>query len=70
MDIVVKLQDLQAVGDNLKAVQIGDLLVFVIDTSKNIGPSSSGKMLGIGSTGGFASVPGGLKANVYVGKKA
>ena len=67
-NLVVK--DLQVVGDNIKASLVDNQLVLVIDITKNIGPSSSGKMIGYGSTGGFASLPGGFKGNVYIGKKA
>lgn len=67
--INVNTDDMSEVGENLKAAKQGSLLVLVIDTSEEIGPSSSGKMMGLASTGGFAGFPGGLKGNVYVGKK-
>lgn len=69
MDETIKLQDLQPAGDNVRAGMVGSLLVIVIDTAEEIGPSSSGKMMGIASTGGFTTLPGGLKGNLYVGKK-
>jgi hypothetical protein len=67
--IVINTSALQDVGDNVKAVQQGSLLVIVIDTTHDIGVSSTGKMIGKGSTGGFASLPGNLKGNIYVGRK-
>ena len=60
---------MQEVGENVKATKQGSLLVIVIDTSVEIGPSSSGKMMGYGSTGGFSALPGNLKGNIYVGRK-
>jgi hypothetical protein len=67
--ITVNPDTMQEVGDNIKATKQGNLLVLVIDTSVEIGPSSTGKMMGNGSTGGFASLPGNLKGNVFVGRK-
>jgi len=68
--LTIDLSKAVPAGENLLAVQVGDLLVLVTDTTKDIGPSSSGKMAGIASTGGFQALPGGLKGNVYVGRKA
>jgi len=68
--ISVEESVLSEVGNNVKAALVGKLLVLVIDTSKNLGPSSTGKMIGVGNTGGFAPLPAGLKGNIYVGKKA
>lgn len=68
--ITINTDSMMQVGDNVKAAKQGSLLVLVIDTSEEIGPSSSGKMIGHGSTGGFASLPGNLKGNIYVGRKA
>lgn len=68
--ITVNPDAMQEVGDNVKAAKQGDLLVLVIDTSVEIGLSSSGKMMGHGSTAGFTQMPGGLKGNVWIGRKA
>jgi len=68
--ISVNLKDAKAVGENLKIVKQDDLLIIVVDTTKEIGASSSGKMIGIASTGGFTAVPGQLKMNLYLGRKA
>ena len=68
--ITIDTNSLSEVGENIKAVVTDGQLVLVINTKENIGPSSSGKMIGVGSTGGFAVLPGGLKGNIYVGKKA
>jgi hypothetical protein len=56
------------VGEGLKAILVGDTLVLLVDTKHDIGPSKSGKMEGVASTGGFAKLPAGLKGNVYVGR--
>lgn len=68
--LTVDLSTAVEAGQNIKAVMVGTNLVLVIDTTKSIGPSASGKMTGIGSTSGFAGLPGGLKGNIYIGKKA
>lgn len=57
-------------GSNVKAVQIGNKLVLVIDLTQDLGLSSSGKMRAVGNTSGFQNMPGGLRGNVYIGKKA
>lgn len=57
-------------GENLQAVVKDSKLILVMDLKVNLGPSSTGKMLGIASTGGFALFPGGLKGNLYIGRKA
>jgi len=60
--------DLKPIGENIKAGLSGKLLVLVIDTTEEIGESSTGKMMGVASTEGFARFPGELKGNVYIGK--
>ncbi len=67
--ITINPDTMQEVGENVRATKQGNLLVLVIDTTNEIGLSSTGKMMGLGSTGGFQALPGGLKGNVYVGKK-
>jgi hypothetical protein len=69
-EIKVNPETMQEVGDNVRAAKVGSALVIVIDTTQEIGLSSTGKMMGLGSTGGFQALPGGLKGNVYVGRKA
>jgi hypothetical protein len=56
-------------GSNVKAMMEGTTLILVIDTTKDLGVSSTGKMRACANTGGFQGLPGGLKGNVYVGKK-
>ncbi len=56
-------------GSNVKAMMDGTTLILVIDTTKDLGVSSTGKMRACANTGGFQGLPGGLKGNVYVGKK-
>jgi hypothetical protein len=67
--ITIDESKLMMVGDGLKVADQDGKLILVVDKSNDIGPSSSGKMTGIASTGGFATIPGGLKVNVYIGKK-
>jgi hypothetical protein len=57
------------VGQNLSYLRVGDTLVLLVDTTKAIGPSASGKMLGVASTNGFTVVEDGLKLNLYLGKR-
>ena len=59
----------ERVGENVKCLRQDGKLILVIDEGVEIGPSSSGKMMGIASTGGFAAIPGGRKLNLYLGKK-
>jgi hypothetical protein len=67
----IDLSNLSVLSQNLSATVQDGKLILVIDLSKNIGLSSSGKMIGIASTGGFQAVPGTpAKINLYVGKKA
>jgi hypothetical protein len=68
-DLTVKLRDAREVGDNILAVEVDGMLVLIIDPATTIGESASGKMMGIASTGGFVQIPGGLKMNLYAGKK-
>lgn len=67
--ITINPNQLSPVGQNAAAAQIGTLLILVIDTSETIGLSSTGKMMGVASTGGFTSLPGNLKGNIYIGRK-
>jgi hypothetical protein len=70
----ITLTDTESAGDNVRAATVTEggksYLVLLIDMSKDLGPSASGKMRGIASTGGFASIANGVKLNLYVGKKA
>jgi hypothetical protein len=65
----VELEKASAVGQNVRVLEVDGLLVLVIDPSVSIGPSSSGKMIGVASTGGFAVLPNGMKMNLYLGKR-
>lgn len=76
-EITIDAKELIVVGQNVNAVQKGSTLILVIDLDKTIGLSKSGKMMGIGSTGGFAPVAHVAKSprdkavsiNVWVGEK-
>jgi len=54
--------------ENVKITQKGDKMTIEIDTSKRLGPSASGKTIGIASTKGNKAVEGGIfiGLNVYV----
>jgi hypothetical protein len=67
--ITLNEEQLVEVGSNIKAVQQGNLLILVIDVREELGPSSTGKMTGVGSTGGFTRFPANLSGNVYIGRK-
>jgi hypothetical protein len=67
--LTINTDQMREVGDNVLATVQDGKLILVMDTSVDLGPSSSGKMTGIASTGGFQGFPGGLKGNVYIGKK-
>jgi hypothetical protein len=70
--ITIDENNLTEVGENIMSTISKDsgVLVLVIDITKEIGESSSGKMMGIGSTGGFVPVPGTkAKMNLYIGTK-
>jgi hypothetical protein len=69
--ITVEAKNLTEAGENVRVGVVNNLLVVVVDLTKNLGPSSTGKMHGVGSTGGFQKLPvPGMKLNLYVGKKA
>lgn len=70
MEIKIDTDEMNEVGDNLSAVKVGNYLILVTDTTVDIGPSKSGKMDGIASTGGFARLSSGINGNVYIGKPA
>lgn len=70
MSTTVDISKAQPVSDNLKALVDGNTLILVIDMNGDVGPSASGKMRGVVSTGGFTAFPNGLKGNVYIGRKA
>jgi hypothetical protein len=71
--MTIDLSQATEVGENIKATIVTEggkkLLVLIMETGKDIGPSSSGKMTGVASTGGFQRLPDGLTGNVYVGRK-
>ena len=67
--LTINTEEMREVGDNLIATVQGNTMILVLDLTKDLGPSSSGKMRGIANTGGFAAFPNGLKGNVYIGKK-
>lgn len=67
--IMVDESKMTEVGMNVLATELNDKIVIVIQKDKQIGLSSTGKMMGIASTGGFTALPGGLKGNIYIGRK-
>ena len=70
MEIEFNTDSFREFGDNIRADLVGGKLIIVIDTEQEIGLSSTGKMMGVASTGGFIKLPGGLKGNIYIGKSS
>jgi hypothetical protein len=71
----IKTEDLKPVADNVEIMQAMNKLFIVVDLEKTVGLSSSGKMMGIASTGGFLSLVGvtstrgkRIKMNMYIGE--
>jgi hypothetical protein len=56
-------------GFELKIGEVNGLIVIIIDPTVEIGESSTGKMMGVASTGGFTKLSGALSGNIYIGKK-
>lgn len=73
MTIAFDPEKLQPLGDNISVTQVEDKLIIVVDLKEEIGLSSTGKMMGIASSGGFTLVPltypEKIKMNLYVGKR-
>ena len=67
--ITIDESNTSEVGENVKAAVVDGRLVLVIDPKVSLGPSSSGKMIGVANTGGFAPFPLGLRGNIYFGRK-
>ena len=70
MKIEIDTDKMSEVGENLLAAVESGKLILVLDTQYQGDLSSSGKMRTVASTSGFALLPGSLKGNVYIGKKA
>ena len=71
MEIKIEFEAAKEIGidSNVLAIQQEQYLILVIDTSKDLGLSSTGKMRAVANTGGFQVMPGGLHGNIYIGKK-
>lgn len=73
-DVNIKSEDLKFVADNVEITQAMNKLIIVVDLEKTVGLSSSGKMMGIASTGGFTALPvtstrgKKIKMNMYIGE--
>ena len=70
MKIEIDTEKMQQVGENLAAIEQDGKLILVLDTQYQGELSSTGKMRTVASTGGFTTLPGNLKGNVYIGRKA
>jgi len=68
--INLTLENMTEVGENIRVVKQDKYLILVIDTTVDLGPSINGKMRATGNSHGFTALPGGLKGNIYIGKKA
>ena len=71
--MTIDLTATQELGENLRGQIVTEngqtYLVLVIKPAETHGDSSTGKMETIASSGGFVPLPGGLRGNVYIGKK-
>lgn len=68
--ITIETKNSHPVGENISVVEEGNYLILIVDLTKEIGLSSTGKMMGVASTAGFTFLSNTLKGNVYIGKKA
>lgn len=68
--ITISMDETVKAGNNVQGLLQGRYLILVIDTTVEIGPSASGKMIGIASTEGFQRMPGDYRGNFYLGKRA
>jgi len=68
--ITIETKNARLVGENVHVAEEGNYLVLIVDLTKQIGLSSTGKMMGVASTQGFTVLSNSLKGNVYIGKKA
>jgi len=68
--IEFNMEDAEEVGENLCVIHVNGVIIFFADENVKLGLSKSGKTMTVGQTGGFVSIAGGTKANVYIGKKA
>jgi len=68
-DLQVKESDLMTVGPNIKVGEIEGQLVIVVDTKTKLGLSKSGKMTATANSGGFTTLPNGMRMNLYIGSK-
>lgn len=69
-DITIHPDQMQEYGENVKAGQVGNHLVIVINLKAPARPSKTGNMNLNASTGGWTSLFGGFRANIMIGKKA
>jgi len=67
--ITINTELTNIVGENILATIVEGKLILIIDTTQEIGLSSTGKTMGVGSSSGFKPLPGNLTGNIYVGKK-
>ncbi len=69
--ITIDIQDTDNIGvdSNIRATMSGDWLIIVIDSTQDLGPSSTGKMNTVASTHGFKDFPGRLYGNMFLGKR-
>jgi hypothetical protein len=64
--ISIDLSNTEALGENIKAVKNGSQVILIIDASKRLGPSASGKSMIIATTRGNMSYNGlSFGVNVY-----
>lgn len=56
------------VGQNVEFVEKDGTITITIDATKNLGLSASGKNVAIANSGGFKTLPNGMKLNLWLGK--
>lgn len=71
-DIVIDVAEAEEIGadTNIRATMCGDWLILLVDTTQDLGPSSTGKMRTVASTHGFQDLLDGLRGNSYIGRRA
>jgi len=68
--ISIALENMTEAGENIRVAKQDKYLILVIDTTVDLGPSINGKMRATGNSHGFTTLPGNLRGNIYIGKKA
>ena len=69
--ITIDTDKAKLVAENLLVTEVeGKLILLIVDPTKSIGPSKSGKMIGICSTGGFTGLLNDIRGNIWIGRSS